>query len=117
MKKLYLDDIRTPQSEGWDIVRSYTQFCDWIIKNGLPDIVSFDHDLGDEHYGIVGDKWRTYYEKIDRVYTGYDCAKFLCNYCYDNGLPIPKYNVHSANSVGVENINFLIKSYEKQLNV
>ena len=45
MKKLYLDDIRIPQTEGWDIVRSYDDFVNWIEMNGLPDVVSFDHDL------------------------------------------------------------------------
>jgi hypothetical protein len=48
MKKLYLDDIRTPKTKGWDIVRSYDEFVKWIEENGLPDKLSFDHDLGEE---------------------------------------------------------------------
>lgn len=110
MKKLYLDDIRTPNSDGWDIVRNYEQFVDWIQKNGAPDIVSFDHDLADIHYNpntyIQGFK---YHEK-----TGYDCAKWLCEYCMINGLPMPKWNVHSANPVGKENIIQLLKNFEKK---
>ena len=48
MKKLYLDDIRIPQTEGWDIVRNYEDFVAWIRLNGVPDEVSFDHDLGED---------------------------------------------------------------------
>jgi hypothetical protein len=44
MKKLYLDDIRIPQTEGWDIVRNYDDFVYWIKLHGVPDEVSFDHD-------------------------------------------------------------------------
>jgi len=50
MKKLYLDDVRCPKTEGWDIVRTYDDFVSWITKNGLPDEVSFDHDLAEIHY-------------------------------------------------------------------
>ena len=45
MVKLFLDDIRKPPDVDWFIVRNYNQFIDWIDKNGLPDIISFDHDL------------------------------------------------------------------------
>lgn len=98
MKKLYLDDIRNPKSEGWTIVRNFEDFVDYINKNGLPDEISFDHDLGED------------------VKTGYDCAKWLCEYCWMNGIPIPPYNVHSANPVGRDNIIGTLKSYEKKLN-
>jgi hypothetical protein len=122
LRKLYLDDIRTPQTEGWEIVRSYDEFVRWIETNGLPDVVSFDHDLSTEHYGLIGQMnsdildWREYYDKGDREYTGYDCAKWMCEYCWNSGLPIPNWNVHSANTVGKENIQFLIRGYEKRLN-
>jgi hypothetical protein len=100
MKKLYLDDIRTPKTKGWDIVRSYDEFVKWIEKNGLPDKVSFDHDLGEE-----GTK------------TGYDAAKWLVYYCYSNGLPfLPEYNVHSANPVGKANIESYLSNAKKHLN-
>ena len=95
-KKLYLDDLRFPRAEGWEIVRSYDNFVFWIEENGLPDEVSFDHDLGED------------------IKTGYDCAKWLCSYCYDNALPFPSWNIHSANPVGVENIKQLIYSFERK---
>lgn len=109
---MYLDDIRTPQTEGWTIVRSYEDFVKWIDENGLPEIVSFDHDLADIHYNpstqIQGFK---YHEK-----TGYDAAKWLCEYCWTNGLPLPDWNVHSANPVGRDNIISILKTFEKKLN-
>ncbi len=98
MKKLYLDDIRNPKSDGWTVVRNYEEFVQSIDQNGLPDEISFDHDLGED------------------VKTGYDCAKWLCEYCWMNGIPIPPYNVHSANPVGRDNIIGTLKSYEKKLN-
>jgi hypothetical protein len=98
LKKLYLDDIRNPKSKGWTVVRNYEEFVQYIDQNGLPDEISFDHDLGED------------------VKTGYDCAKWLCEYCWMNGIPIPPYNVHSANPVGRDNIIGTLKSYEKKLN-
>ena len=100
MRKLYLDDIRIPKTKGWDVVRSYDEFIKWIDENGLPDKVSFDHDLGEE-----GTK------------TGYDCAKWMVNYCIKNHLPyLPEYNTHSANPVGKANIESYLLSAKKYLN-
>ncbi len=101
MKKLYLDDIRNPKSKGWTVVRTYEEFVEYIDKNGLPDEISFDHDLG---------------ENVTEIKSGYDCAKWLCNYCWTNGIPIPSWNVHSANPVGRDNIIGILKSFEKKLN-
>lgn len=106
MKKIYIDDKRTPKTDGWIVVRSYDQFVEWVKENGLPDEVSLDHDLSDI---------RSYDGDI-KEYTGYDCAKWLCQYCWDNGLPIPKWNIHSANPVGKSNIEFIMKGFEKRLN-
>ena len=121
LKKLYLDDIRTPKSEGWDIVRSYEDFVNYIEQNGIPDEVSFDHDLSREHTKYYFDNGGhdnppdplgvEFKEK-----TGYDAAKWLCDYCWTNGIPLPKWNIHSANPVGSDNIKFLLNSFEKKLN-
>jgi len=93
MKRLFLDDYRIPLDcasymykrlaagnleylEDWEIVRNYAQFTRWIEKNGLPDLVSFDHDLADQHYDPT--TWTesfTYKEK-----TGADCAQFVVDY-------------------------------------
>jgi hypothetical protein len=105
-KKLYLDDLRNPvdsslymgnveiYKEDWVVVRNYKQFVDYIENNGVPDIVSFDHDLAEEK-------------------TGADCAKWLGEYLIENGIPIPKYYIHSMNPVGAINIRSIMKTCEK----
>ena len=91
MKKLYLDDLRvTP--EGFDRVYNYVDFVEYITQNGLPDFISFDHDLGEDE-------------------SGYDCAKYLVEYCIEHNLSLPKFSVHSQNPVGKENIERLLNNF------
>jgi len=91
MKKLYLDNLRvTP--EGFDRVYNYADFVEYITQNGLPDFISFDHDLGEDE-------------------SGYDCAKYLVEYCIEYNLPLPKFSVHSQNPVGKENIERLLNNF------
>ena len=64
--KLFLDDERTPETTyhymglpifkelDWIIVRDYNEFISSIEKNGIPDIIAFDHDLADG-FEIWGD--------------------------------------------------------------
>lgn len=125
MKGLFLDDIRNPkdctyvpnsQKEfylydevKWNIVRDYNSFCEYIVKNEIPEIISFDHDLADEHYrqSIYNpDKhYSKYYtDGTFKEKTGYDCAKFLVDYLIDNNLKMPIIFVHSMNPIGKENI-------------
>ncbi len=96
MAKLYLDDLRNPPPGNWQVVRSYREFVGWVIENGVPDHVSFDHDLGDSPAEVPGIE--------PRELTGYDCAVWLCGHCHENGLPLPTWSVHSSNPVGRENI-------------
>lgn len=131
MRKLYIDDIRNPKTTGWDIVRSYDEFVAWINLNGLPDMISFDHDLSDIHYStpteiITPDQniiidFEDYLnrgnKKENREYTGYDCALWICDYCLINNLKIPRWNVHSANPIGRDRIDGVMNSYAKKLNV
>jgi hypothetical protein len=125
MKKLFLDDIRQVRDacyyvqnpriyweEDWDIVRNYNEFVDYIEKNGLPNLISFDHDLADEHYeDLFSDpNWSKSNDDIELKYeeyrekTGLDCAKWLVEYCEENKLKLPVFFVHSANPVGRRNI-------------
>jgi hypothetical protein len=128
---LFLDDVRIPfdkNNDGiedawyythnpayidldWVIVRNYKQFISYIIKNGLPNLVSFDHDLADEHYkNWTHPTYDVYSEK-----TGYHCAKWLCEYCQNNNLKFPKYLIHSFNGIGSKNIYMYIENYKKQI--
>lgn len=112
---LWLDDERNPHLNNWLVfspieqpfevvwVKKYHEFVSWIEENGLPDAICFDHDLSDIYI-----KKSTYIEK-----TGYDCAKWLVDYCIDNNKELPLYNIQSANPVGKENIDSLLKNYIK----
>jgi hypothetical protein len=123
MKKLFLDDIRIPKDaiglvpsnlnkfyweDDWAIVRDFQQFCNYLQKFGVPDFVSFDHDLADEHYGdFTADNW------VEK--TGYECAKWLVDYCVEMGVKLPDYQVHSANPVGKKNIESYLLNAKKHL--
>jgi len=121
LRKLYLDDVRNPKTKGWTVVRTYEDFVSHIEQNGLPEEVSFDHDLGREHtiFFMNNGGFENPPDPKNEKFvtkTGYDCAKWLCEYCWTNGLPIPTWNVHSANPVGRDNIIQLIENFEKKLN-
>lgn len=114
---LFLDDIRYPVEayhytrqdiflrKDWHIVRNYEQFVSRILEKGLPDMISFDHDLAEIHYLQSGSG--EYTEK-----TGYDCAKWLVEYCMDHHLDLPEFYCHSMNPVGKENIESLLKNFK-----
>lgn len=119
---LYLDDVRTPTEtlpgyEPWNVVRNYDEFKEWILRNGVPDLISFDHDLGEEHMndyysqflklGYQIPNYESYKEK-----TGLDCAKWLCEaYCYPANIPLKQCAVHSHNPIGARNIHSYINGY------
>lgn len=125
---LFLDDYRDPfdNSMDWisfspigrnvtiEWVTSYDEFVNYITKNGLPDAICFDHDLSDfqafksGYPDLMADVPMPETEK-----TGYDCAKWLVNYCLDNDVKLPKYAIQSANPVGKENIDKLLKSFNR----
>jgi hypothetical protein len=126
---LFLDDIRNPNDayehtkqimflqKKWEVVKNYNEFIKWITKNGLPELISFDHDLADIHYTSL--RLLTNCEKPKewqdaQVYTektGYDCAKWLIDYCLDNNLKCPKFYCHSMNPVGKNKINSILEQF------
>lgn len=87
----------------WIIVKNYDEFVDYITKNSLPEIISFDHDISD-FIEVDG-------EKVER--TGKSCAEWLVNYCLDNNLKLPEYYVHSSNPGGAENIIKYLDNFKK----
>lgn len=132
---LFLDDIRDPwmvgdyiypfeikalyRKERWNVVRNYSEFCAFIESNGLPEIISFDHDLADEHY-TPQEYWESYEKsknyqagKQYKEKTGLDCAKWFIDYIIDGGHELPKMLCHSLNPVGKDNILALFESYKK----
>lgn len=122
--KLFLDDFREVRQaaqymfprigsnnnlyneDGWIVAKNYDEFTDIILKNGIPDLISYDHDLADEHY-IACDKGENrddYKEK-----TGLDCAKWMLEFCKSLNKDHPPYFIHSMNPIGTENIRKLLK--------
>lgn len=104
MKKLFLDDVRTVDMvyhksmvHEFDLVRNYHEFVDFVKKNGLPDFISFDNDLGLDHEGNIAPD-------------GYAAVKWLV---YDSNLDLTNlsYKVHSANPVASEQIKGLLNNY------
>jgi hypothetical protein len=124
-RALYLDDLRTPTEtipnfEEWYVVRDYNQFVEWVEKNGLPDYISFDHDLKDEH---MEDYWKYQFKGIPTIdydtfteKTGLDCAKWLVDYVEKNKTNLPRLlGVHSANPIGASNIQNFLNGYKKHI--
>lgn len=133
MKKLlWLDDKRDPFEKDWinwlaqyspieqpfEVVwvKSYSEFINWITINVLPSGICFDHDLGEDvakskvKSGISKKQARRE-KKLSK--SGMDCAKWLVEYCLDNNLKLPPYNIQSANPAGRDNINGLLLSFMK----
>ncbi len=86
----------------FDIVRTYQEFIGYITKNGLPDFISFDNDLGLDRNGVLAPD-------------GYAAAKWLV---YESNLDLRnlKFHVHSANPVASEQIKGLLTNYINYLN-
>jgi len=96
-------------------VKNFNEFTQYIVKNGLPDALCFDHDLGGnsyqlyhKHKGYKSDKIN--YDEYDEP-TGYHCAKWLTEYCMDNKLSLTSdIFCHSMNPQGRENIKAMLKN-------
>jgi len=123
---LFLDDFRRPVDAfdymhlpiynllEWKIVRNYYAFVSIIEGKGVPEIISFDHDLADESY--INQEFD--YNDENQEKTGYHCAKWLIDYCLDNNKELPKQIiVHSMNPYGSMNIKSLFETFFKIYNI
>jgi len=98
---LFLDDEREPVGEAnWVVARSFEEAKILVMLNGVPDFITFDHDLG-------------YDSK-----TGSDFATWLIDHMLDNDMRFPlkfTYEVHSQNPVGSNNIKSKMDSALKHI--
>lgn len=84
MTKLYIDDIRDPVSPGWVVARSSKEAIDHVKEYGVPNFISFDHDLGGTDTSRLFVNW-------------------LVDQLIDETVTLPEdfqFSVHSANPVG-----------------
>ena len=113
---LYLDDVRIPNSDHWQVVRNYDEFVSHIRMNGLEtyEVISLDHDLGEgamiEYYTNVKPNYELDYNRIPEK-TGMDCARYLVAEAMTKSIPLPTIYVHSANPIGAANIIGYINNY------
>lgn len=97
---LFIDDERFPPRDRrlWVIARDWEDVMMALRIHGMPEFISFDHDLGEDSH------------------TGHDVAKLLVeldmNGESDFKLP-PEFDfyVHSQNPVGKANIEHLLRNY------
>lgn len=99
--KLYLDDIRSPKDPTFVVSRSVEDAKKFVETCGMPNFISFDHDLGIDMKGNV-------------LSSGYDLAKWLVEMDMDGIYVFPNdfaFDVHSMNPVGSKNIRDFMNGY------
>jgi hypothetical protein len=101
-KGIFLDDIRIPSDltyyipkeelvpyllTNWTFIRNYQDFVAYISKNGIPSIISFDHDLGVNLDNTEAE-------------SGYDAVKYIVDFILGQKHPVlPQVLCHSQNPV------------------
>lgn len=82
----------------FEICRTILEAQNIVRERGMPEFISFDHDLGGDDTAIVFLKWLAY------------------EY-WDGKSPIPDYRIHSANPIGQKNIESFMRSWRKSLDL
>lgn len=95
----YANNVFNRYNPNFIWVKNLKEFEDYIINNGLPNMVSFDHDIKPKKYEGEHEN-------------GADVANWLVNYCKQNNLKLPWCFAHSANKNGIERINQIINNYK-----
>ena len=96
MYRMFIDDVRDPPSNHWVVVRSSAEALEYVKNHGMPEFISFDHDLGGEDTTMI-------------------FLRKLVNEFWDGTSNPPDYQVHSANPVGSLNIRSFMESWKKSL--
>ena len=108
-RNLFLDDVRFPnhvtwvdmQGVRWETVRSVQEFMDWVESDGVPERVSFDHDLIREHYRPTA--------VLPVKDTGFEACAWLLSICHKYSIEFPLWIIHSMNSRGAIKIKNLLE--------
>ncbi len=87
-----------PSLRDFTITKTAEEAIELVKKQGLPKFIAFDHDLG-------------------KGLNGYEFAKWICLCAQTESYgKLPKgfsFEVHSANIIGAENIQFLMDNILK----
>ena len=86
----YYSNVFNKYKPNFVWVKNIQEFTNYTKTHGLPDLVSFDHDLG------VG------------LEKGAVCANWLVDYCKKTNQQLPKCYAHSANPNGIREINQIL---------
>lgn len=92
--KLFIDDERFPIGDDWVIARSSSDATQILNEKGIPNYISFDHDLGGIDTSII-------------------FINNLIDFLIDNSFNLPDnfdFFVHSQNPIGAENIKNLMNN-------
>lgn len=97
---IFLDDERNPEDAfwmsynepiDWTVVRTFAEFVSAVVNCKEAEyVISFDHDLQD--FTAFGEL------------TGYDCVKFLVDFCIQYDKPLPQCYYHTQNPIGRVNM-------------
>lgn len=115
---LYLDDVRVPSGFGITHVRTYEEFVQYMRTHPVPDLISLDHDLAEEHLPTPEEEQERY-ETNSIPYEAYTEKTGLaaCQWLVDNDVPVKHWQVHSANPVGGDNMFEVLMSHYPEGNV
>lgn len=127
---LFLDDFRNPDDGSmlycrecvdypemkWEIARNYDEFKTLIDEKGIPDFISYDHDLYDEHYDVSMWYGLDQYNKVAQGFkhpTGLECTQYLLDKLGNQYHP--PYRAHTRNPAGKTRIDSLISMHNLEV--
>ena len=98
----YTNNIFSKYNPNFIWVKNLDEFKEYIMSNEMPDMISLDHDI----------RPRNYYGQHEN---GADVAKWLVNYCKENGIKMPLSVAHSANHEGAKRINDILATFQNNM--
>lgn len=121
---LFLDDIRNitqvPEISAvagyWVVVRSYEEFCKTIEEKGIPQFISYDHDLcldAVREFLRAENSGQPFDYRKPMKQTGLDCVIHLFSVL--KNTPHPPYFIHSSNFIGAKTMNDLIIQHNQNV--
>lgn len=126
---LFLDDNRlpiyiqdnpnVPKHVPWTTVKSYMEFVEIIEDQGLPEFISYDHDLCyeaiREFLRIEGTNQPFNYKRPFMKKTGMDCLEYVLDICKKYNIQHPPYFVHSSNYICAKKMRERIDEHNSKI--